>query len=146
MKYSHKLSDGIHILAYMCICKDSDLSSKAIAASIESNPSLVRRMMAQLVKAGLIESRPGAVAPVLTKPAEEISLLEIYQAIEQDHRILHVDKNTNPRCIVGGNIQHTLNGIYDQLQANVEQEMREVTLQTVVDDIMVQHLQKKDNV
>ena len=34
MKYSYKLSDAIHLLSYLDIYKDGDLSSKAIANSI----------------------------------------------------------------------------------------------------------------
>ncbi|MCQ3820802.1 transcriptional regulator, partial [Staphylococcus xylosus] len=41
MKFSSKLSDGVHILAYVDIYRNGDLSSAAIAGSIESNPSLV---------------------------------------------------------------------------------------------------------
>ena len=54
MKYSHKLSDAVHILAFVSIYADGDLSSGAIAASIEANQSMVRQMMAKLVKAGLL--------------------------------------------------------------------------------------------
>ena len=114
MKYSNKLSDGVHILAYVDICKDGDLSSNAIASSIESNPSLVRRMMARLKKFGLLESQPGVVAPKLGRPANEITLLDVYKAIEDNQNLLHVDEKTNPKCIVGGSIQDTLRGIYQK--------------------------------
>ena len=67
MKYSHKLSDAIHILAYIDIYADSDLSSKAIAASVESNPSVVRSLSSDLRKAGLIKSRQGVASPELAK-------------------------------------------------------------------------------
>lgn len=40
--------------------KNNDLSSKAIAASIGSSPSVVRQLMSDLRKAGLIETRKGA--------------------------------------------------------------------------------------
>lgn len=143
MKYSHKLSDAVHILAYVTICKDMDLSSSAISRSIESNPSLVRRLMAQLGEANLLESRPGAATPKLTRDAGDISLFDIYQAIEVDPRILHVDDKTNPRCIVGGNIQDTLNTVYDKLQKNMEQEMKQVSLQNIIDDILVREMQKQ---
>ena len=45
MKFSYKLSDAIHILAYLEIFKDGDRSSRQIAASIEANPSVVRSLM-----------------------------------------------------------------------------------------------------
>lgn len=142
MKFSNKLSDGVHILAYIEIYKNGDLSSAAIANSIESNPSLVRRMMSRLNKAGLLVSQPGVVAPKLGRSAEEITLLDIYQAIEDNRNLLHVDKKTNPKCIVGGNIQETLTGVYQQIQQDAEDSMKKVTLQYIIDDILVNNAKK----
>lgn len=143
MKFSSKLSDGVHILAYLEIYKDGDLSSAAIANSIESNPSLIRRMMSRLSKAGLLVSQPGVVAPRLGRPADEISLLNIYRAIEDNQNLLHVDEKTNPKCIVGGNIQETLTGIYQKIQSDAEKSMSQVTLKDIIDDILVNNEKKK---
>ena len=54
MKYSYKLSNAIHILTYVDIYKNDDLSSARIAASIEANASVVRNLMSKLKKAGLL--------------------------------------------------------------------------------------------
>lgn len=114
MKYSHKLSDAVHILAYVYIYADGDLSSKAIASSVETNQSMVRRMMSNLVRAGLLNSQPGKVELSLAKAPQDISLLDVYLAIEDNHNFLHIDDKTNPLCIVGGNIQETLNDVYSK--------------------------------
>lgn len=143
MKYSHKLSDGVHILAYVDIYRDGDLSSAAIARSIESNPSLVRRLMSRLVKAGLLKSQPGAVAPILGRPAAAISLYDVYCAVEDNHNLLHVDEKTNPQCVVGGNIQDTLNDVYAEIQNTAERKMASVSLQQIIDDILLRE-QRKD--
>ncbi|GAW99908.1 Rrf2 family transcriptional regulator [Secundilactobacillus mixtipabuli] len=141
MKYSHKLSDAVHVLAYIDIFQDDgDLSSNSIALSIESNPSLVRRLMSALVKAGLLVTQPGIAAPSLSKPTAEISLLEVYNAVEDDHSLLHVDEKTNPNCLVGANIQGALNDAYAKVQAQAEQSMAEITLDQIVDDIQVRRL------
>ncbi|MFD1433083.1 Rrf2 family transcriptional regulator [Lacticaseibacillus yichunensis] len=136
MKYSHRLSDAVHLLAYVDIYQDGDLSSNAIASSIESNPSLVRRLMSRLVKAGLLTSAPGKVDPKLARPASEITLLMIYRAAEDNQQLLHIDDKTNPQCIVGGNIQQTLDGVYDQIQKQAEQTMAGISLQGIIDEIL----------
>ena len=137
MKFSHKLSDGVHILAYVDIYKDGDLSSQTIASSIESNPSLVRRMMSRLVKAGLLQTSPGKVDPNLARSADTITLLDIYCAVEDDKNILHIDDKTNLQCVVGANIQDTLRSVYDDIQMKTELAMKEVTLQELIDDILI---------
>lgn len=136
MKYSYKLSDAVHLLSYLHIYQDGDLSSRAIASSIESNPSVVRQLMSDLRKAGLIETRKGAVAPKLAKAPQEISLYDIYQAINMEHDLLHVDPKTNPQCIVGGNIQATLDDFYAQIQGVAFDKMKEISLADVISDIL----------
>lgn len=135
MQYSHKLSDAVHVLAYVQIGAGWDLSSKKIAASIEANPSVVRRLMAMLVKGGLLTSHPGMVQPALARPAAEISLLDVYRAVDPT-ALLHVDEKTNPQCPIGGNIQDTLNEVYDQVQQAAEAEMAKVSLQQIIDGIV----------
>jgi len=137
MKYSHKLSDAVHVLAYIDIYADGDLSSAAIADSVESNPSLIRRLMSLLAQAGLLETQPGKVAPKLAKPAADISLLDVYRALDDQGPLLHVDEKTNPACIVGGNIQDTLNAAYQEVQAAAEAQMQAISLQSMIDDILV---------
>ncbi|WP_125980510.1 Rrf2 family transcriptional regulator [Loigolactobacillus iwatensis] len=136
MKYSHKLSDAIHILAYLIIYKDGDLSSKAIAASIEANASVVRNLMSDLRKAGLINTQPGSATTTLNVMPNKISILSVYQAINMDHDLLHIDPKTNPQCIVGGNIQDTLNMYYADIEESAFQRMNEITLQDITDDIL----------
>ncbi|MCX2454957.1 Rrf2 family transcriptional regulator [Lacticaseibacillus nasuensis] len=136
MHYSHKLSDAIHVLAYVQIGAGWDLASKEIAASINANPSVVRRLMAQLVKGGLLTSQPGAVRPALARPAESISLLDIYRVVAGTGPLLHLDEQTSPACPVGGNIQDTLSAVYDSVQAAAEARMAAISLQQIIDDIV----------
>ena len=50
MKYSTKLSDTIHILIFIALGDDEQLSSTKIAESIKTNPAYVRQLMATLKK------------------------------------------------------------------------------------------------
>ncbi|WP_251546530.1 Rrf2 family transcriptional regulator [Limosilactobacillus caecicola] len=136
MKFSYKLSDAIHLLSYLYIYKDGDLSSRAIANSIESNPSVVRQLMSDLRNAGLIKTHKGAAKPELAKDLADISMLEVFNAINMDHVLIHVDPKTNPECIVGGNIQQTLEKYYAQIQTQAFEKMRTITLADVVNDIL----------
>lgn len=142
MKYSHKLSDAVHILAFVHIYAGGDLSSGAIAASVEANQSMVRQLMAKLVKAGLLNTRPGKVEPRLAKAPEAITLLDVYRAVEDNRDLLHIDEKTNPLCIVGGNIQDTLNSVYASVQQDAEASMAKHTLAQIISDILVREKAK----
>lgn len=142
MKYSYKLSDAVHLLSYLHIYQDGDLSSRAIASSIESNPSVVRQLMSDLRKAGLIATTKGAATPKLAKVPQDISLYDVYQAINMEHDLLHVDPQTNPQCIVGGNIQSTLNDYYAEIQKVAFDKMKEISLADVISDILERQSKK----
>lgn len=137
MRFSYKLSDAIHILAFLDIYRDGDLSSKMIAASIGANASVVRNLMSELRESGFITTRQGAVTPMLAKLPSEISLYDVYIAISIDHNLLHIDPKTNPDCIVGGNIQQTLNGIYSEIEMTAYDHMKSVNISDVIKDILV---------
>ncbi|WP_413627819.1 Rrf2 family transcriptional regulator [Fructilactobacillus vespulae] len=136
MKFSHRLSDAIHILAYIEIFQNHDLSSKAIAESVQSNPSLVRRIMAQLKKQGILITEPGRINPKVGRPTNQVTVWDIYQALDEGP-LLHIDTETNQACPVGRNIQETLNGVYEKIQLAAEAEMKNVTLADVVSDLQV---------
>ena len=109
MKYSTRLSDAVHLLLFVHLNSGQPLSSEAIAKSICTNPSYVGRA------------------------AEDISLLDVYRAVEGEKRLLHLDTHTNPDCGVGVHIQYALQGYFDRVQQETERAMQQITLQNVLD-------------
>lgn len=136
MKFSYKLSDAIHILAYLEIFKDGDRSSRQIAASIEANPSVVRSLMSNLRTAGLIVTRQGAAGANLAKSPAEINLYDVYQAIDMQ-RLLHVDPKTNPNRPVGANIQTVLDQVYTAAEQAAFAKLKDTSLADVIAAIKV---------
>lgn len=134
MKYSTKLSDAIHLLAFIYINPKDDLSSSTIAVSIRTSPSYVRQFMMSLRKAGLLHSSQGQATPTLAKAPEDITLFDVYKAIEGDKPLLHLDTNINPKCNVGINIHYSLRDYYNRIQKAAEAEMKQITLKNIIDD------------
>ncbi|MBT8916911.1 transcriptional regulator [Lactobacillus delbrueckii subsp. bulgaricus] len=135
MKFSHKLSDAVHLLAYIEIFPDDDLSSRTIARSIVTNPSMVRSLMMDLRKAGFLKTKQGSAEPELAKKPEEISLYDIFAAVGMEHHLLHVDEDTEQKCPVGGNIQGPLAKAYAEVEEAAFAKMREISLREIVDQI-----------
>ncbi|MBT8909622.1 transcriptional regulator [Lactobacillus delbrueckii subsp. bulgaricus] len=135
MKFSHKLSDAVHLLTYIEIFPDDDLSSRAIARSIVTNPSMVRSLMMDLRKAGFLKTKQGSAEPELAKKPEEISLYDIFAAVGMEHHLLHVDEDTEQKCPVGGNIQGPLAKAYAEVEEAAFAKMREISLREIVDQI-----------
>lgn len=143
MKISTRFSDSIHILAFIDIYHGIiPLTSNNIARSIETSPVVVRRLMSALNKAGLINTVHGVADPELAKKPAEISLYDIFLAIEGDALLFSIDKQTNPQCIVGGNIQETLNEYYQQAENAAKAKLAGTSLQDIIDTIRVKQAQK----
>lgn len=133
MKYSTRLSDAVHILAFIALNPNGSLSSNSIAESIHTNPGCVRQLMSALRRAGLISSVKGHPRPALTRIPALITLLDVYRAVEGEKPLLHLDTHTNPECGVGIYIQLSLQDFFDQIQESAEKEMKSVTLQDILE-------------
>ena len=131
MKYSTRLSDAVHLLLFIHLEPESDLSSAAIAGSIHTNPACVRQMMSRLREAGLLCSSQGRARPSLARDIGEITLLDVYRAVEGQKPLLHLDTHTNPECGVGMCIQRTLQTYFDRVQARSEEEMARISLRDI---------------
>ena len=95
MKYPTRLSDAVHILAFIALHPDCGLTSDKLAESIQTNPAYVRQLMSALRKGGLLISVKGHPRPSLAREPEQITLLDAYQAVEGDKPLLHQDIHTN---------------------------------------------------
>ncbi len=63
-------------------------TSATLAATLEANPSFIRKLMVPLTKDGIIVSTLGRNGSIhLGRPAEEITLRDIYLAVIDDKRI-----------------------------------------------------------
>ena len=134
MKYPMKLSNAMHILAFIYINPKNDLSSATIAVSVHTNPAYVRQIMADLKMAGILNNTQGHANPTFRRPADKITLLDVYSAVEGDKPLIHIDTNINPDCNVGVNIQRILQEKYQMIQKDAEESMRKVTLEQIVDE------------
>ena len=133
MKYSTKVSDAVHILAFIVLNPRGSLSSDSIAESLHTNPGCVRQLMSALRKGGLLVSVKGHPRPALAREPEKITLLDAYRAVEGNKPLLHQDNHTNPACGVGVNIQLALQSFYMDIQQAAEDRMRQITLRDILD-------------
>lgn len=133
MKYSTKLSDTIHLLVFLYLADGDRMTSARIAESVKTNPAYIRQLMSALKKGGLITSDRGQANPTLTREADQITVLDIYRAVEGEKPLLHLDIHTNPECGVGVNIQLSIGDFYREVQDAAEKKMQEITLKDIIE-------------
>jgi Rrf2 family protein len=137
MSISSRFAVGIHILALIELNKEKISSSEFLASSVNTNPAVIRKLMGMLKKAGLIEVHPGIAGAKLAKKLSEITLLDVYKAVNvvQEKELFSVHDNPNLKCPVGKNIQNTIEPLFTAAQFAMEKVLESVTLEDVVKDI-----------
>lgn len=133
--YSTKFAVSIHILCLIASKKGESITSDDIAKSVNTNPALVRRLMSDLKKAGLIQTQTKIGVTGLLKASEEISLLEIFKAVEtrQDLFAIHSDPNT--KCPIGAKIGRVLEHTNGKIQSSFEEELGALHLSNILDGL-----------
>ncbi|MCG7408158.1 Rrf2 family transcriptional regulator [Paenibacillus sp. ACRRX] len=136
MKISSRFSVAVHILCLLALERSQLLTSDWIAGSVNTNPVVIRRLTGKLKQAGLVQVRPGTGGATLLKEPEQITLLDIYRAVEvvEEGELFHMHEQPNPDCFVGANIQSVLEGILVSAQAAMERVLAEIPLSALVDD------------
>ena len=133
---SSRFSVAIHILALIDM-NDGKVTSEFIAGSVNTNASVIRRIMGMLSRAKLIESRPGVIGIKLLKPVHEISFMDVYRAVElpEERDLFSIHQETNIQCPVGKNIQLALEFPLREAQKQMEQVLEKTTVEQIVQDI-----------
>ncbi len=137
MQISSRFTVAIQVLLCMELLKDEQkVTSGLLASSAAVNPVVVRRLLQQLKAAGIVRVARGTGGAELLKPAEEITLLEIYRAVEcmEKGELFHFHENPNPLCPVGRNIHGVLDERLAEIQKAMEQKMESMTLRDLLED------------
>lgn len=137
MQISSRFTMAIHMFACIDTFTDQKMTSDFMAASIGTNPVIVRKLLQQLKAAGLIEVSRGTGGVTVTKPLNEITFLDIYKAVQctPDEELFHFHENPNQACPVGKNIHHVLDDKLAKVQEAMERELAAITLADVKRDI-----------
>ena len=116
MNSSSRFVVATHILAGMHCAQNlqgvSSVTSDFIAEGVNTNPVVIRRLLGQLRKAGLVDSQAGSKGGFsLAKPTDQISLLDVYRATEEGSLFHFHYTEPNQACPVGCTIQDSLKEI-----------------------------------
>lgn len=115
MKRNSKLSLALHTLGHLAVEPDQPRTSATIAKHHDTNDVVVRRVLGLLRKAGLVVSEKGhAGGWKLAKPADEITLADIYLALGERFMRQETKGEENPAtCLieraVRGEVETALN-------------------------------------
>jgi Rrf2 family protein len=135
MAANSRFAVAVHALAMLAFHKDERQTSRYIASSVATNPVVIRRLLAQLARAGIVESSHGAKGGFrLAKPAARVSLHDVYQAVEEGAFFVQHEKR-NEKCPLACRMQKILAGVFTRVESKVLPELKRTTLADIVGEI-----------
>lgn len=124
-----KFSVAVHVLILISE-SPSPVNSDQMAMSVGTNASYVRKILALLKRAGIVDGHRGISGCTLLIPPEQLTLLQIYQAVTEDQKVHLLDIHQNPsdQCVVGRHIRPVLTGMFSDMEDAFARKLSEKTL------------------
>jgi Rrf2 family protein len=132
---------AVHLLSLLTVGRERfprcALTSDAAAASVNTNPVVVRRIFGALRKANIVSSQPGPAGGwFLEREPEEISLRDVYCAVEEDSLFSLHHRAPSAGCVIGANIQEALHGFFSEAEEAMQCKLGEKSIADVVQVVM----------
>ena len=125
-----------HIMAALGYFHGEEISSVALAESVNADSSFVRKPLSKLSKAGLVATKRGrSGASVLARPPRQITLLDIYRASAAPRAFAIHSYPVEKKCPVSCNLKECMSGVLSQAQDSFERSLAKITLADLVGQI-----------
>lgn len=135
MSTNLRFSVALHVLTLLASNGTNLLTSEAIASSVDTNPVVIRRVMASLRVSGLVASRPGVNGGWrLRKPAKAITLCKVFESVQEDN-LLTMHAHPNPHCPIGGHIRDSLHEVFAEAEKALHSSLSNQTIADVLEDV-----------
>jgi DNA-binding IscR family transcriptional regulator len=109
--------------------QDEPMTSELLAKAMDTNPVVIRRIMAGLRDQGYVRSEKGHGGGwTLARDLATISLRDIYQALGQPSLLAIGNRTEAPGCLVEQAVNAALNQAFDDAEALLLSRLSDVTL------------------
>ena len=136
MRSSCRFAMAVHVLAVLAYKEGDPVSSALLAASVNTNPVIIRRLLLILQEAKLVETRKGAgFGSRLSRLPTRINLAEVYRAVEADDPFVMPRRKPNGACPVGQGIGTALERVFASAQEALERDLARMTLAGIVQTV-----------
>jgi Rrf2 family protein len=132
MPNSSRFAIAVHVLTLLARYPDQPVKSDSLAGSVNTNPVVIRRLLCALSQAGLVTSQTGAAGGTwLTRPATQITLWEVYRAVEPGPLFVLHRQKPNQQCTVGRHIEEVLSDILRETESSLARVLAHKTVSEV---------------
>lgn len=129
MTMNSKMASAVQIMCFIAYVSENSTQSEAIAKSLKTNPVVVRKILKLLEREGLVRLRQGRNGGVeLNYPVSQITLGQIYQAVESENGIFSLREQNNERCPVARSMKGSLEPVFLAADSAVIESLNKTTL------------------
>ena len=127
---------AVHVLAVLAYKQGDRVTSSYLAASVNTNPVIIRRLLLALQKAKLVDTSKGAGSGSrLERSPGRISLAEVYNAVEEEDAFTMPRREPNKSCPVGQCIQDELERVFSSAENAMIEQLGRKTVADIVNSV-----------
>ncbi len=130
---NEQFTSALYILMALGYSPERQMSSKEMAMGLQTNPVVVRRLMGLLSQAGLIQSQKGRSGGIrLARRPDQISLADIYKAVELPEMIRSYQKPALKACAVSCSMKKIVGNVSEGLEKDIRKSLSQTKLSDLI--------------
>jgi DNA-binding IscR family transcriptional regulator len=135
MRRDSRLSGVLHVLLHLAQ-KDGPVTSEVLARAMDTNPVVLRRVMAGLRDQGYVLSEKGHGGGwTLACELARVTLRDIYMALGSPALLAIGNRTETPGCVVEEAVNAALSKSFEDAECLLLSRLGEVTLATLTEDV-----------
>jgi Rrf2 family protein len=133
MGANSRLAVAAHIVAVLASKGGEFVPSSYIAGSVNTNPVVIRRILAALARSGIVESGKGkAGGSRLLRCPDEISLWDLSRALGEEHLFAIHRNPENPRCPISCRMKDLLGRAFASAERAAQERLRRISVKALL--------------
>ena len=143
MKRSSRLSIALHALVHLQAQPGKSLTSAALATCLLTNAVVVRRVLGELREAHIVDASKGPHGGwSLSRPAEEITLRQIYEAMGERLLVRTESDPGDKGCAIVRHVDRVMTEFLDDAEALLAARLARTRLSDIAGDAMAKGFPK----
>lgn len=128
---------AVHTMLMIAGFPERHITSATVAESAGCHPVIIRNLFIKLRAAGLLRTKCGRGKTELTRPPEEITLLDIFDAVEGEHaqEIFKIYEPAKAHCPLSASVRTLVGGHFAQATQAMQAELGAVTLASMIAEL-----------
>lgn len=141
MKKNSKASVALHALAHL-IKQQAPVTSEALGICLQTNPVVVRRVLGELKKKGIVESEKGHGGGwIVAKDAKDISFSDVFHALDEKLVPAAPKLDNDEQCMIMKTLALIMSDFLSDAQALLDNRLKKISIHDLVTQLELPHHQ-----